>query len=76
MEAPGMTDDEVRDLFSAYHDRELPADQHERVAGPLQIWGDCVVGVRVVRDRGDHQRRRTGKTLAHPRHAGARRPTR
>lgn len=36
MEAPGMTDDEVRDLFSAYHDRELPADQHERVRAALE----------------------------------------
>lgn len=36
MEAPAMTDDEARDLFSAYHDRELPADQHERVRAALE----------------------------------------
>lgn len=36
MEAPGMTDDAVRDLFSAYHDRELPADQHESVRAALE----------------------------------------
>jgi anti-sigma factor RsiW len=30
-----MTDDEVRDLFSAYHDHELPAEQHERVRAAL-----------------------------------------
>jgi anti-sigma factor RsiW len=31
-----MTDDAVRDLFSAYHDRELPADQHEGVRAALE----------------------------------------
>lgn len=36
MEAPGMTDDEVRDLFSAYHDRELSAEQHEQVRVALE----------------------------------------
>ena len=36
MEAPRMTDDEARDLFSAYHDRELPADEHERVRAALE----------------------------------------
>lgn len=30
-----MTDDEVRELFSAYHDRELPAADHERVRAAL-----------------------------------------
>ncbi len=36
MEAPGMTDDEVRDLFSAYHDRELTPEEHERVRVALE----------------------------------------
>ncbi len=36
MEAPGMTDDEVRDLFSAYHDRELSPEEHERVRLALE----------------------------------------
>ncbi len=36
MEAPGMTDDDVRDRFSAYHDRELAADEHERVRAALE----------------------------------------
>lgn len=36
MEAPGMTDDEVRDLFSAYHDRELTPEEHERVRAALE----------------------------------------
>ena len=31
-----MTDDEVRERFSAYHDRELPADEHERVRAALE----------------------------------------
>lgn len=31
-----MTDDEVRDLFSAYHDRELSAEEHERVRAALE----------------------------------------
>ncbi len=35
MEAPRMTDDEARDLFSAYHDRELSPDDHERVRAHL-----------------------------------------
>lgn len=35
MEAPDMTDDEARDLFSAYHDGELPPEQHERVRTAL-----------------------------------------
>ena len=30
-----MTDDEIRDLFSAYHDGELPPEQHERVRAAL-----------------------------------------
>ena len=40
MEAPGMTDDEVRDLFSAYHDRELSAAQHDQVAKALEASPD------------------------------------
>lgn len=31
-----MTDDEIRDLFSAYHDRELPQAQHEAVRDALE----------------------------------------
>lgn len=30
-----MTDDEIRDLFSAYHDRELSPAQHEEVRAAL-----------------------------------------
>lgn len=30
-----MSDDEIRDLFSAYHDRELPQAQHEAVRAAL-----------------------------------------
>jgi anti-sigma factor RsiW len=31
-----MTDDEARDLFSAYHDRELTPEEHERVRAALE----------------------------------------
>ncbi len=31
-----MTDDEARDLFSAYHDRELSPEEHERVRVALE----------------------------------------
>lgn len=31
-----MTDDEARDLFSAYHDRELSPEEHERVRAALE----------------------------------------
>lgn len=31
-----MTDDEIRDLLSAYHDRELPPAQHEEVRAALE----------------------------------------
>lgn len=30
-----MTHDEIRDLFSAYHDRELPQEQHDAVRDAL-----------------------------------------
>jgi anti-sigma factor RsiW len=30
-----LTDDEVRDLFSAYHDRELPPERHDAVRAAL-----------------------------------------
>jgi anti-sigma factor RsiW len=36
MEAPHMTDDDVRDLFSAYHDGELSPEEHERVRVALE----------------------------------------
>jgi anti-sigma factor RsiW len=35
MEAPGITDDEARDLFSAYHDGELSSEEHARVRAAL-----------------------------------------
>ncbi len=35
MPPPGMTDDEARDLFSAYHDRELPPERHDAVRAAL-----------------------------------------
>lgn len=31
-----MTDDDVRERFSAYHDRELPAAEHEAVRAALE----------------------------------------
>lgn len=36
MQAAGMTDDEVRDLFSAYHDRELSPEESEKVRKALE----------------------------------------
>lgn len=36
MQAPGMTDDDVRERFSAYHDRELPEAEHEAVRAALE----------------------------------------
>jgi anti-sigma factor RsiW len=34
--AEGLSDDAVRDLFSAYHDRELPEAQHDAVRAALE----------------------------------------
>lgn len=36
MPPAGMTDDEARDLFSAYHDRELPPERHDAVRAALE----------------------------------------